>query len=93
MGKREKINSVPIEDILTALGIKYDRLYSDSDYLNLYEGDRKTRGWKAFISSNRIEDFSSKNRACGKPLYVVGMYLGISENKSYSWFEEKFNIY
>jgi hypothetical protein len=58
--KRERINAVPIEEVVKALGIGYDRPYSDSDYLNLYQDGHRTDGWKAFISSNRLEDFAGK---------------------------------
>jgi hypothetical protein len=39
-----------------------------------------------------LEDFAGKWRACGRPLYVVMMYLNISESDCYNWFEYHFNI-
>ena len=81
----DRINAVPIRDVLDLLWISYR---GDT----IIEEWKLTGGFKINVRWNYINDFS-KERAKGWPFAVVKKLKSLSSYETYQWFCEHFGIY
>lgn len=86
---KEQINSIPREQILTALSIKYSKRWNT---LFLYEWNKLTAGWRASDIKWKVTDFSWKGRASWDRISFVQTYLWIDFKQALEWFASTFNI-
>lgn len=84
----EQINSIPLNEILDALGIHYDLRGNN---LNLYEGDKYTDWWRWNLEQGYVKDFTGKRPEGDRITFVMG-FLNLDKKETVDWYKQKFGI-
>ncbi len=84
-----QINNIPLEDVLTALSIRWKRF---GHQLSLYEGGKLTGGWKADLKRGIVSDFSNKWRGTWDRISFVSSFLSCSTKEAISWYVKTFGL-
>lgn len=84
------VNQISLLPLLDKLWVKYKDLWNGTIWL--IEDGKLTNGWRVNIRDNYIHDFSWKWRASGPPFSFVQKYLNLTNQETFWWFKEHFNI-
>lgn len=84
----EQINSIPLNEILNALGIHYD---VRGNNLCLYEWDTYTDWWRGNLEQGYIKDFSGKRPEWDRITFVM-WFLNKDKKETVDWFKNNFWI-
>lgn len=84
----DQINTIPLETILTGVGVAFKPV---GNTLCLLENGNETDGWKWDIINWNVTDFVGK-RAFGDRITFVMRYKNISKHDAVIWFRDTFHL-